>query len=68
MAERTRQVNARKSAVRARVEHAFAHQKGPMCLIIRTIGIARARAAVTLANMAYNMKHWRWRDRRSVPA
>ena len=38
MPERTRQANARKSAVRARVEHPFAHQKGPMRLVIRTIG------------------------------
>jgi IS5 family transposase len=39
-----------------------------MGLVIRTIGLARASAAVTLANMAYNMKRWYWPDRRSVPA
>jgi IS5 family transposase len=60
--------NAAKSAVRAHVEHPFAHQKGIMGLVIRTIGLARASAAVTLANMAYNMKRWCWLDRRSVPA
>lgn len=68
MAERTRQANARKSKVRARVEHPFAHQKGPMGLVIRTIGIARARATVTLANIAYNMRRWRWLDSRIAPA
>ena len=31
-----------------------------MSLTIRTIGLARARAAITLANMAYNMTRWRW--------
>jgi len=68
MPKRTAQANARKSAVRAHVEHPFAHQKGPMGLVIRTIGIARATAAVTLVNMAYNMKRWCWLDRRSLPA
>jgi hypothetical protein len=36
-----RQYNAAKSAVRADVEHPFAHQKGVMGLMIRTIGLAR---------------------------
>jgi hypothetical protein len=43
MAARTRLANARKSAVRSAVEHVFARQKGPMALVVRTIGIARAR-------------------------
>ena len=60
--------NAAKSAVRAHVGHPFAHQKGVMGLVIRTIGLARASATVTLANMAYNMKRWCWLDRRSLPA
>jgi transposase, IS5 family len=68
MPKRMASANAAKSAVRARVEHPFAHQKGPMGLVIRTIGIARATATVTLANMAYNMKRWCWLDRRSLPA
>jgi len=41
--ERMRIVNAQKSKVRSVVEHVFAHQKGPMSLIVRTIGITRAR-------------------------
>jgi IS5 family transposase len=60
--------NATKSRVRAHVEHVFAEQKDRMRLFIRTIGIARAEAAVTLANMAFNMKRWCWLNRRSVPA
>ncbi|MDQ3558046.1 MAG: hypothetical protein M3453_02450 [Pseudomonadota bacterium] len=38
-----------------------------MGLVIRTIGRARAEAAVTLANMSYNMKRWCWLDRRGAP-
>ncbi|NIQ96224.1 MAG: IS5 family transposase [Desulfuromonadales bacterium] len=60
--------NATKSKVRARVEHVFAEQKDRMGLFIRTIGIARAEATITLTNMAFNMKRWCWLDRRSVPA
>lgn len=60
--------NAKKSAIRAAVEHPFAHQKGTMGLVVRTIGLARAEAAITLANMAYNMKRWCWLDSRGLPA
>ena len=63
----TRRANARRAAVRARIEHVFAHQKARMGLVIRTVGIARARAAVTLANMAY-MTRWRWLEGRPAPA
>jgi IS5 family transposase len=42
MPRRTATANAAKSAVRAHVEHPFAHQKGVMGLTIRTIGRARA--------------------------
>jgi hypothetical protein len=34
-----------------------------MGLVIRTIGLARAQAAITQANMACNMKRWCWLDR-----
>lgn len=46
--------NAAKSKIRACVEHVFAHQKNRFGLFIRTIGIARAEAKLTLANIAYN--------------
>jgi len=68
MPRRTARANAAKSAVRARVEHPFAHQKGVMGLVIRTIGRARAEAAVMLSNMAYNMKRWGWLNRRNASA
>jgi len=40
------------------VEHVFAHQKGPMGLIVRTIGIARARVKIGMANLAYNLRRF----------
>lgn len=46
--------NAAKSRIRAAVEHVFAYQKNCFGLFIRTIGIARAEAKLTLANIAYN--------------
>ena len=56
--------NARKSAVRAKVEHVFAQQKDRMGLFIRTIGIKRAEAKITLANLAYNMQRLIFLERR----
>ena len=54
MPEATAKANAKKSSVRARIEHVFAHQKNRFGLFIRTIGIVRAEAKLTLANLAYN--------------
>jgi transposase, IS5 family len=51
-----RRGNASRSSVRAAIEHVFAHQKGPMALCIRTIGIARARVKIGLANLTYNIR------------
>ncbi len=52
--------NGVKSKVRAAVEHVFARQKGPMGLVVRTIGLARATVKIGLANIAYNMKRAVW--------
>ena len=68
MPRRTARSNAAKSAVRAAVEHPFAHMKGCMGLTIRTIGLKRAEAAITLANMAYNMRRWCWLERKYAGA
>jgi hypothetical protein len=46
-----RRANGRKSAVRAHIEHIFAEQKDRMDLFSRTIGIARARIKIGLANL-----------------
>jgi hypothetical protein len=56
MPARTRRANGRKSKVRAAVEHVFAEQKSRMGLFIRTVGLARARTKIGLANLVYNVK------------
>ena len=60
--------NGIKSRVRAAVEHVFAHEKGAMGLVVRTIGLARARVKIGLANLVYNMKRALWlTERRAMP-
>jgi transposase, IS5 family len=60
MPEAVARANARKSKVRAGIEHVFARQKGPMGLVIRTVGLARAKVKIGLANLTYNMKRMLW--------
>ncbi len=60
MPDRMRIANAQKSKVRSAVEHVFAHEKGPMGLFVRTIGIARAKVKIGLVNLAYNMRRFVW--------
>ncbi len=64
MPEHTSRANARKSSVRARAEHVFAHQKGRYGLFIRTIGLKRAEAKLTLANLACNFDRLIFHERR----
>jgi transposase, IS5 family len=68
MPKRTARANAKKSAVRAGVEHVFAQQKDRMKLFIRSIGLKRAEATIVMANIAYNLGRWRWWEGRAVPA
>jgi hypothetical protein len=58
--ERIARANARRSKVRAHVEHVFAGQKHRMGLIVRTIGIARATIKIGMANLAYNFQRLAW--------
>ena len=60
MPDNVSRANGAKSKVRAAVEHVFARQKGPMGLVVRTIGIARATVKIGLANIAYNMRRAIW--------
>jgi transposase, IS5 family len=60
--------NATRARVRSRVEHVFAVTKVRMGLVVRTIGLARATAKITLANLAYNMRRLAWIDTRGAPA
>ena len=66
MPDRMRKANSVKSKVRARVEHVFAQQKAHMGLFIRTIGLKRAEAKITLANLAYNMNRLIFHERRKA--
>jgi len=54
--------------VRSLVEHVFAAQKRRIGLIVRSIGLARATARITLANRAYNMRRLVWIEGRAAPA
>jgi transposase, IS5 family len=56
MPNAVRRANAAKSKIRSRVEHVFAEQKDRMRLFIRTIGIARAKVKIGMANLVYNFK------------
>ncbi len=56
MPVRTARANGAKSKVRAKIEHIFAEQKSRMGLFIRTVGLARARVKIGLANLVYNVK------------
>ena len=68
MPEHIARANAKRSAVRSAVEHVFAGQKHRMGLFIRTIGIARARIKIGMANLAYNFKRLIWLEGRTAPA
>ena len=46
----------------------FAHQKGPMAAIVRTIGRARAETEIGMLNLAYNMRRFMWLERKGAPA
>ena len=68
MSERTAKANAAKSSVRARGEYGFARQKNRYGLFIRTIGLARAEAKLTLANLACNFDRLIFHERRCSKA
>ncbi len=60
--------NAKRGRVRAAVEHVFAAQKRRLGLVIRTVGIARARVKIGLANLAYNLTRFTWLKAKGLPA
>ena len=63
-----RRANAARATIRSAVEHVVAAQKRRTGLVIRTIGIARARAKLALANITYNLSRLAWLERQSAPA
>ena len=60
--------NASRGRVRARVEHVFALQKRRLGLTIRSVGLARARTGIALANLAYNLRRLAWLEGCVAPA
>ena len=68
MPKRSLTANAKKSSIRARVEHVFTHQKNRYGLFIRTIGLARAEAKLTRLNLAYNFDRLLFHERRNAIA
>lgn len=56
LAAQRQSAKAARSKVRSAVEHVFADQKSRMGLSIRTVGMARAKAKIGFANIAYNMR------------
>lgn len=64
MAPHIRRGNASRSKIRAAVEHVFARQKGGMGLFVRTIGVARAKVKIGMANLVYNIGRLVWHERR----
>ncbi|EQB14565.1 transposase [Novosphingobium lindaniclasticum LE124] len=68
MPERIAKANAKCSAVHSAVEHVFAGQKHRMGLVVRTIGTARARIKIGMANLAYNFRRLAWLEERTALA
>ena len=57
LGEHEKKGNRTRSKVRARVEHIFGAQTNDMGgTLVRSIGLARAKARIGLKNLAYNMK------------
>ena len=60
--------NVTRGRIRARVEHVFAEQKRRLGLVIRSVGLERARTSITLANLAFNMRRLAWLEGSPAPA
>jgi IS5 family transposase len=57
LTEQAKKSNRTKSTVRVRVEHVFGAQANDMGgTLVRTVGIARAKAKIGMKNLAYNMR------------
>ena len=68
MSDRAQAVNRRRSTVRARVEHVFAQQEAMGRMLVRTIGVVRARFKIGMMNLAYNLRRLAWLKATRQPA
>ena len=60
LSARSLNANRKRSRVRARVEHVFAHQEGMGRKLVRTVGLHRARVKVGMMNLVYNLRRFGW--------
>jgi transposase, IS5 family len=60
--------NASRARVRVAIEHVFAAQKCRIGLVVRSVGLARAKARLGLANLVTNMRRLVWFETRPAPA
>ena len=57
LTKQAKKSNRTKSTARVRVEHVFGAQTNDMGgTLVRTVGIARAKAKIGMKNLAYNMR------------
>lgn len=68
LSEPQAKANAARARIRSGIEHVFAAQKHRMALFVRTIGMARARVKIGMANLAYNFTRLVWLSTRTAPA
>jgi IS5 family transposase len=68
LSDQQAKANAARARIRSGIEHVFAAQKHRMALFVRTIGIARARVKIGMANLAYNFSRLAWLSTRAAPA
>lgn len=60
--------NRARSKVRTHVEHVFGAQKTTLGLVIRTVGLARAKTKIGMVNLVYNMRRLVWLSQKPAPA
>jgi transposase, IS5 family len=60
--------NASRARVRVAIEHVFAAQKCRIGLVVRSVGLARAKSRLGLANLVTNMRRLVWFETRPTPA
>ena len=68
MSAAAKAANSRRSKIRVHIEHVFGRQKAGPGLLVRTIGIARARMKIGMANLAYNLRRLIWHRGRTASA
>jgi len=68
MPQNMARANGRKSKIRSKVKHVFAHQKQRIDMVIRTMRLERAKTKIGLVNLAYNMHRIVTLNSRIAPA